>query len=70
MIHSMSPLRTSNLVRLAATVIVLTLTACSQFTAAKQSAAEKSDPRAQLSVGYSLLYQEADGIPLKWLLMF
>jgi len=28
-------------------------------------------PRAQLSIGYSLLYQEADGIPkLKWLLMF
>jgi len=28
-------------------------------------------PRAQLSIGYSLLYQEADGIPkLNWLLMF
>ena len=34
-------------------------------------ASEKTEPRAQLSVGYSLLYQEADGIPkLKWLLMF
>jgi hypothetical protein len=32
---------------------------------------DKSDPRAQLSIGYSLLYQEADGIPkLKWLLLF
>lgn len=32
---------------------------------------EKSAPRAQLSIGYSLLYQEADGIPkLKWILLF
>ena len=32
---------------------------------------EKGDERAQLSIGYSLLYQEADGIPkLKWILMF
>src|SRR6185437_1424873 len=32
---------------------------------------KKADSRAQLSIGYSLLYQEADGIPkLKWLLMF
>ena len=32
---------------------------------------ENDAPRAQLSVGYSLLYQEADGIPkLKWILMF
>jgi hypothetical protein len=32
---------------------------------------DKSPPRAQLSIGYSLLYQEADGIPkLKWILMF
>jgi hypothetical protein len=31
----------------------------------------KSAPRAQLSIGYSLLYQEADGIPkMKWILMF
>jgi hypothetical protein len=38
---------------------------------ATKSTPEKSDPRAQLSVGYSLLYEEADGIPkLKWLLMF
>jgi hypothetical protein len=33
--------------------------------------ADKNAPRAQLSIGYSLLYQEADGIPkLKWILMF
>jgi hypothetical protein len=32
---------------------------------------DRNTPRAQLSIGYSLLYQEADGIPkLKWLLMF
>jgi hypothetical protein len=28
-------------------------------------------PCAQLSIGYSLLYQEADGFPkLQWILMF
>jgi len=32
---------------------------------------DKNAPRAQLSIGYSLLYQEADGIPkLKWIFMF
>ena len=32
---------------------------------------DQTDARAQLSIGYSLLYDEADGIPkLKWLLMF
>lgn len=34
-------------------------------------ASTESTPRAQLSIGYTLLYQEADGIPkLKWILMF
>jgi hypothetical protein len=71
MIHSVSPPRTASLVRLTATLALLVLTACSQFTATRKSAPDKPDPRAQLSVGYSLLYQEADGIPkLKWLLMF
>jgi hypothetical protein len=38
---------------------------------AKQDGADKKLTRAQLSIGYSLLYQEADGIPkLKWLLLF
>lgn len=38
---------------------------------AKPAAPSSDSTRAQLSVGYSLLYQEADGIPkLKWLLMF
>jgi hypothetical protein len=71
MIHSLyTPLR-SNLVRLAATIVVLTLTACTQLTASRKPEPEKTTPRAQLSIGYSLLYQEADGIPkLKWILMF
>jgi hypothetical protein len=40
-------------------------------SAGTEPAGAKDDPRTQLSIGYSLLYQEADGIPkLKWLLMF
>jgi hypothetical protein len=36
-----------------------------------EAAAQKSTPREQLSIGYTLLYQEADGIPkLKWILAF
>ncbi len=32
---------------------------------------DKNAARTQLSIGYSLVYQEADGIPkLKWILMF
>jgi hypothetical protein len=32
---------------------------------------DKNSPRTELSIGYSLLYQEANGIPqLKWLLKF
>jgi len=38
---------------------------------ARKPTPDKNAPRAQLSIGYSLLYQEADGIPkLKWLLVF
>jgi hypothetical protein len=45
--------------------------ACSHLTAASKPATDRNASRAQLSIGYSLLYQEADGIPkLKWLLMF
>jgi hypothetical protein len=54
-----------------ATSLLLTLAACSQFRDTRRPAPDKNTPRAQLSIGYSLLYQEADGIPkLKWLLMF
>ena len=57
--------------RIVATALALTLTACSHLSDTKSPAPEKHAPRAQLSIGYSLLYQEADGIPkLNWLLMF
>jgi hypothetical protein len=59
------------LVRIAAISLTLTTAACSHFSSASKPTPGKSAPRAQLSIGYSLLYQEADGIPkLKWLLMF
>jgi hypothetical protein len=58
-------------VRFAATALLLTLAGCSHLCDTKQPTPEKNAPRAQLSIGYSLLYQEADGIPkLKWILMF
>ncbi len=63
--------RRSTLMRVVATVLLLGLAACSQFTDASKPPPDKNAPRAQLSIGYSLLYQEADGIPkLKWILMF
>jgi hypothetical protein len=56
--------------RYLAAALLLTLAACSQLTGASKPPADQS-ARAQLSIGYSLLYQEADGIPkLKWILMF
>lgn len=49
----------------------LALAACSHFSGASRSLPDNDARRAQLSTGYSLLYQEADGIPkLKWLLLF
>jgi hypothetical protein len=57
--------------RLAATALLLTLAACSHLSDTKKPPPDNNAPRAQLSIGYSLLYQEADGIPkLKWILMF
>jgi hypothetical protein len=54
-----------------ATALLLTLAACSHLCPTAGRAADENAPRAQLSIGYSLLYQEADGISkLKWLLMF
>ena len=59
------------LIGFVATALLLTLAACSHFSDTKQPTPDKNAPRAQLSIGYSLLYQEADGIPkLKWILMF
>ena len=64
-------LRRSTLIRFVATALLLTLAACSQLSDTRKPPPDKNAPRAQLSIGYSLLYQEADGIPkLKWILMF
>jgi len=63
--------RRSALIRFVATGLLLTFAACSQLTDNSKSPPDKNAPRAQLSIGYSLLYQEADGIPkLKWIFMF
>jgi hypothetical protein len=70
-IETMCAPRQSTLTRCVATALFLTLAACSQLSDARKPAPDKNAPRAQLSIGYSLLYQEADGIPkLKWILMF
>jgi hypothetical protein len=56
---------------LVVTILLVTLTACSHLSDSKNPAPQTKETRAQLAIGYSLLYQEADGIPkLKWLLMF
>ena len=61
----------STLLRCFATALLLTLTACSQLSDSRRPPPDKNAPRAQLSIGYSLLYQEADGIPkLRWILVF
>ena len=63
--------RRSALIGFVATGLLLTLAACSQLSDNSKPAPDKNEPRAQLSIGYSMLYQEADGIPkLKWILMF
>jgi hypothetical protein len=63
--------RRSILIRFVATASLLLLAACSHLHDTGEPPADKNSPRTQLSIGYSLLYQEADGIPkLKWLLMF
>ena len=63
--------RRSILIRFVATASLLILAACSHLRDTSEPPADKNSPRTQLSIGYSLLYQEADGIPkLKWLLMF
>jgi len=61
----------STLIRAVATALLLALAACSQLSDSRKPTLDKKAPRAQLSIGYSLLYQEANGIPkLKWILMF
>jgi hypothetical protein len=57
--------------RFVATGLLIALAGCSHLCDIRKPAPDKNAPRAQLSIGYTLLYQEADGIPkLKWLLMF
>jgi hypothetical protein len=61
----------STLIRFVAAALLLTLAACSQLSHIGKPIPGQNVPRAQLSIGYSLLYQEADGIPkLRWILMF
>lgn len=63
--------RRPTLIRFIATALLLTLAACSQLSDTRKPIPDKNAPRAQLSIGYSLLYQEADGIPkLKWIFVF
>jgi len=62
--------RPSALIGFGAAALLLTLAACSHLSDTRPPP-DKNAPRAQLSIGYSLLYQEAEGIPkLKWILMF
>ncbi len=69
--ETLHALRRSTLIRFVATALLLNLAACSQLSVTRKPAPDKNAPRAQLSIGYSLLYQEADGIPkLKWIFMF
>lgn len=71
MIHSLYAPRRSIQIRVAATALLVALTASVPLSATDQSAPKNTDARAQLSIGYTILYQEADGIPkLKWLLDF
>jgi hypothetical protein len=63
--------RRSTLIGFLATASLLALVACSHLSDSRKPTPDKRAPRAQLSIGYSLLYQEADGIPkLKWIFMF
>lgn len=59
------------MIRFIVTALFVTLTACSHLSHSAKPTPDKNAPRAQLSIGYSLLYQEAEGIPkLKWIFMF
>jgi hypothetical protein len=63
--------RTSFLTACLVGVLWLSLAACSELTHASKSTPPQKGPREQLSVGYSLLYQEADSTPkLNWLIRF
>jgi len=69
--HVLHAPRRSTLIRFVATGLLLSVVACSQLSHTRKPTPNKNAPRAQLSIGYSLLYQEADGTPkLKWIFMF
>jgi hypothetical protein len=56
---------------MALAALLFGVASCSHLSDTAKPAPDKGTPREQLSIGYSLLYQEADGIPrLKWILMF
>ena len=56
---------------LSAALLLFALVALSHAVLAAEPAPDPASPRSQLSIGYTLLYQEADGIPkLNWILMF
>lgn len=56
---------------IAALVVIALLLGCGKPAETKPAAAEPGKVRTELNVGYSLLYQQADGIPkMKWILMF
>jgi hypothetical protein len=62
---------TSHLVRCIAATLLLMLAASSQSSETPQPDPDPKVVRKEVSVGYSLLYQQADAVPkLKWVLMF
>lgn len=69
--HTVYTRQKSGLVRHLVLGILLTLATLGDRAFSAEPAAEASTPRSQLSIGYTLLYQEAEGIPkLKWILAF
>lgn len=67
----LDPSLRSKRIRFITTIVLLTLTACSHFNDSQKLPAGKNASRSQLSIGYGLLYQEANGIPkLKWIFIF
>jgi hypothetical protein len=64
------PVSIAHRIRLLAYALLVGAAGCAHQADIKDGPPDRTS-RSQLSIGYSLLYQEADGIPkLKWLLMF
>lgn len=63
--------RRTSPIAIAAVIVTALLLGCGKPAEPKPATAEPGKLRAELNVGYSLLYQQADGIPkMKWILMF